>query len=64
MVFEDRIEIIKLFISVLGGIAAGNSAGRIFGDSLSTILVSASAIVIIYYILGFIESFIIKNRND
>jgi hypothetical protein len=57
MFFEERIEIIKLFIAVLAGLAAGSAARDIFGDPLSTILISASAIVIIYYILGYVESF-------
>lgn len=64
MVFEERIEIIKLFIAVLAGFAAGSSINDIFGDPLPTILVSASVIVIIYYILGFVESILAEKRND
>lgn len=63
MFFEERVEIIKLFIAVLAGLAAGSAARDIFGDPLSTILVSASAIVIIYYILGYAESYLTGKRK-
>jgi len=66
MAFDDRIEIIKLFIAVLVGFAAGGWISGFLGDPLSTILVSASAIVVMYYVLGYAESFLKgnKNRND
>ncbi|WP_421908203.1 hypothetical protein [Methanolacinia petrolearia] len=55
MFFEERIELIKLFISVLVALAAGNMINSILGDTLSFIQVFAAVIVITYYILGFIE---------
>lgn len=63
MAFDDRVEIIKLFIAVLAGFAAGGWISGVLGDTLSTILVSASAIVIVYYILGYAESFLKRNKN-
>ncbi|ADN36705.1 hypothetical protein Mpet_1954 [Methanolacinia petrolearia DSM 11571] len=63
MFFEERIELIKLFISVLVALAAGNMINSILGDTLSFILVFAAVIVITYYILGFIESFFAGKRK-
>lgn len=63
MVHNERIEIIKLFISVFAGFAVAGAAGNIFDDPLSTILVSAAAVIIIYYILGYAESLLVKKRN-
>ena len=63
MFFEERIELIKLFVSVLAGLAAGNLVNSILGDTLSFVLVFAAAIVITYYILGFIESFFAGKKN-
>ena len=63
MFFEERIELIKLFVSVLVALAAGNMINSILGDTLSFILVFAAVIVITYYILGFIESFFAGKRK-
>ena len=63
MFFEERIELIKLFVSVLVALAAGNMINNILGDTLSFILVFAAVIVITYYILGFIESFFAGKRK-
>jgi len=66
MFSDDRIEIIKLFISVICGLAAANWIRGFLADPLSIILVSASAIVIFYYILSYICSFFgnYRIRND
>ena len=63
MFFEERIELIKLFVSVLVALTAGNMINSILGDTLSFILVFAAVIVITYYILGFIESFFAGKRK-
>lgn len=63
MVFEERREILKLFIAVIAGFAAGNLTNNIFGDPLSVLLVSAAAIVIVYYILSFAGSFFPGSRK-
>lgn len=65
MVFSDRLEIAILFASVCIGLVAGSNLQLISaGDPLTTILVSAAAIVISYYILSYAASRLTSRRRD
>lgn len=55
MVRLDRIEFVKLLVSVFAGVFAGSYARGYFGDQISGLFVTVVVLVVVYGALDFVD---------
>lgn len=55
MVRLDRIEFVKLLVSVFAGIFAGNIARGYFGDQIAGLFATVVVLVVVYGVLDFVD---------
>ncbi|WAI01375.1 hypothetical protein [Methanogenium organophilum] len=55
MVRLDRIEFVKLLVSVFAGIFGGNIARNYFGDQIAGLFVTVVVLVVCYGALDFVD---------